>query len=185
MTTIIVHTALVALLIGFGVKVTQSILKHMDGKVARSTSNIFERYVKFPTIGICVGIDSTRATVGFEDTGARPLNATLDELQFVRHLENGYKPNIIQLAFPATLRASVHCNLRPLLFYPLNHFTRPIQSALSSLNFTFLQRIPLAMLPKLSARGNLVDLKTIYVLAHVAMLHQSLELLSITSPDGN
>ena len=96
MATIIVRTAMVALLIGFSVKVTQSVLKYMDGKVARSTSNIFERYVKFPTISICVGIDSAKATVGFEDTGTRPLNATLDELEFVRHLENGYKLNIIQ-----------------------------------------------------------------------------------------
>ena len=92
MTSICVRTAMVVLLIGFGIKAMQSVLQYMDGKVARSTSDIFERYVKFPTISICVGIDSARATIGFGDTGARPINATLDELQFVRHLKNGYEP---------------------------------------------------------------------------------------------
>ena len=84
-----VHTALAALLIGFGVKVAQSFLQYMEGRMARSTSGIFERHVQFPSISICVGIDSARATIGFEDTGARPINATLDEFQFVRHLNNG------------------------------------------------------------------------------------------------
>ena len=91
--SVIVHAVTLVLLVAFGVKVTQCVILFMEGKVARSTEGMFEQYVKFPTVRICIGISSPKAIIGFEDTGARPMNTTLEEFEFVRHLENGYAKN--------------------------------------------------------------------------------------------
>ena len=65
--------------------------------MARSTKDMFEQYVKFPTVSICIGSPYSEAIIGFEDTGARPMNTTLDTFQFVRHLKNGYAKKIMCL----------------------------------------------------------------------------------------
>ena len=107
-----VHIVMLALFIIFGVKVTQSVIEYMEGKVARSTKDMFEQYVKFPTISICIGIDDSEEVIGFEDLGTRPVNATLKEFQFARHMKNGYvlqpdpsySERPIQYFFPIQIR---------------------------------------------------------------------------------
>ena len=93
--SILVHAVTLALMIAFSVKVTQCMLEFMEGKVARSTKDMFEQYIKFPTVSICMGIDSSKAIIGFDDLGTRPMNATLDTFEFVRHLKNGYGKSFV------------------------------------------------------------------------------------------
>ena len=93
--SVLVYAVTLVLLVAFGVKVTQCVLEFMEGKVARSTKDMFEQYVKFPTVSICLGIDSHKAIIGFEDLGTRPMNATLDTFKFVRHLKNGYGKSFV------------------------------------------------------------------------------------------
>ena len=82
----LVNTVLLVLLLVFGGIVTQSLFHFMDGKVARSTKDMFDRYVKFPTISICIGGGDG---IGFDDMGLRPMNDTLDYFGFTRHFMNG------------------------------------------------------------------------------------------------
>ena len=82
-------TVLAILVLAFVGKVTQSLFHFMDGKVARSTGDMFDEYVEFPTISICMGEEGDSSSAGFKDLGTRPMNTTLDEFQFVRHFLNG------------------------------------------------------------------------------------------------
>ena len=93
--SVIVHAVTLVLLVVFGIKVTQCVLEFIEGNVARSTKDMFEQYIKFPTISICMGIDSSKAIIGFDDLGTRPMNATLDTFEFVRHLKNGYGKSFV------------------------------------------------------------------------------------------
>ena len=85
----LVNTVLLVLLLVFAGIITQSLFHFMDGKVARSTRDMFDRYVKFPTISVCIGISSTKSLIGFEDMGLRSMNDTLDYFKFIRHFKNG------------------------------------------------------------------------------------------------
>ena len=68
---VLVHAVMLVLLTAFGVKVTQCVLEFTDGKVARSTKDFFDQFVKFPTVGVCVGTGDAESLVGFGDMGAR------------------------------------------------------------------------------------------------------------------
>ena len=85
-----VHTVLLGLSVLFAGKAIQSLIEYRDGKVARSTQDMFDHYVTFPTISICIDSDTSKDPVGFEDTGKRPMNESLVYLRFFRHFKNGY-----------------------------------------------------------------------------------------------
>ena len=87
---LLLHTVLFGLTLTFVGKTIQSIIEYKAGKVSRSTQDIFDHYITFPTISVCLGSDSTRTIVGFNDTETRSINDSLDEFRFVRHFKNGY-----------------------------------------------------------------------------------------------
>ena len=82
------NTVLLVLVLVFAGKVLESLLYFMDGKVARSSRDMFDEYITFPSISICMG-EGDSSIKGFEDLGTRPMNTTLDEFSFVRHFMNG------------------------------------------------------------------------------------------------
>ena len=84
----LVNTVLLVLVLVFAGKVIESLLYFLDGKVARSSRDMFDEYVTFPSISICMG-EGDPSSKGFEDFGTRPMNTTLDEFEFVRHFKNG------------------------------------------------------------------------------------------------
>ena len=85
---LLINVVLACLQITFVVKVTQSVLNYLDAKVARSTKDMFDKYVKFPTIDVCMGIDHGDLATGFEHMGTRPINETLYSFEFVQHKSN-------------------------------------------------------------------------------------------------
>ena len=62
-------TVLAILVLAFVGKVTQSLFHFMDGKVARSTGDMFDEYVEFPTISICMGEEGDSSSAGFKRLG--------------------------------------------------------------------------------------------------------------------
>ena len=88
LSALLTNVVLACLQIFFAVKVTQSVLDYLDAKVARSTKDMFDKYVKFPTIDVCMGIDHGDLATGFEDMGSRPINETVKSFQFVQHTSN-------------------------------------------------------------------------------------------------
>ena len=85
-----VHTVLLGLSVLFAGKAIQSLIEYRDGKVARSTQDMFDDYITFPTISICLESKASRDLFQFEDMETRPLNESLVELKFFRHFKNGY-----------------------------------------------------------------------------------------------
>ena len=60
----------------------------IDPKVAISVEEMKSKYVKFPSISVCLDLDTDgEGEVGFREM--RPLNETFSFLHFVRHLDNG------------------------------------------------------------------------------------------------
>ena len=84
----LVNIVLFVLVMVFSGKVLESLIYFMDGKVARSSRDMFDDYVTFPSISICMG-EGDPSSKGFADLGTRPMNTTLDEFSFVRHFMNG------------------------------------------------------------------------------------------------
>ena len=88
LTRLFIHSVLLGLSLFFAGKTIQSLNEYRAGKVARSTRDMFDHYVTFPTISIC--LDSPAPDiVGFENTGTRPMNESFVELRFFRHFKNG------------------------------------------------------------------------------------------------
>ena len=87
---LLVHTVLLGLTIFFAYETLPSLTEFRAGKVARSTRDMFNNYIKFPTISLCLGESSDADNVGFDDMGTSPVNNSFVSLQFVRHFKNGY-----------------------------------------------------------------------------------------------
>ena len=95
---LLVHTVLLGLAIFFATVTIQSLIAYRAGKVARSTRDMFNPYIKFPAISLCLGTSSDEDIVGFEDMGTRPVNNSFVSLQFVRHFKNGYVNFLLSVA---------------------------------------------------------------------------------------
>ena len=72
----------------FAREVIVSFLKWREGKVGISMEEMKSKYVKFPSISVCLDLDADgEGEVGFRKM--RPLNETFSFLHFVRHFDNG------------------------------------------------------------------------------------------------
>ena len=90
LTRLLTYSVLLGLTLFFAGKTIQSLIEYRAGKVARSTQDMFDHYITFPTISICLDSDTSGDIVGFEDTGSRPMNESFVELRYYRHFKNGY-----------------------------------------------------------------------------------------------
>ena len=73
-----------------GSKISKCCTRHIriDPKVAISVEEMKSKYVKFPSISVCLDLDTDgEGEVGFREM--RPLNETFSFLHFVRHFDNG------------------------------------------------------------------------------------------------
>ena len=68
--------------------VIHSLIRWHEGLVGISRKEMKSKYAKFPSISICLGLDVKKDDIGFKEL--RPLNETLRDLSYVRHLSNGY-----------------------------------------------------------------------------------------------
>ena len=73
----------------FAREVIVSFIKWREGKVAISVEEMKSKYVKFPSISVCLDLDTDKGEIGFKRM--RPLNETFSFLHFVRHFDNGYE----------------------------------------------------------------------------------------------
>ena len=72
----------------FAREVIVSFIKWSDSKVAISVEEMKSKYVKFPSISVCLDVDTDgKGEKGFRKM--RPLNETFSFLHFVRHFDNG------------------------------------------------------------------------------------------------
>ena len=72
----------------FGYEAIVSFIKWHEGKVAISMKEVKSKYVKFPSISICLDQDVEKEKLGFKKI--RPLNETLRDIDYVTHFSNGY-----------------------------------------------------------------------------------------------
>ena len=80
-----------AIFVGLGTvfarEVIFSFMKWRDDKVAISVEEMKSKYVKFPSICVCLDVDEEKEEIGFKTTP--PLNESLSFVKFVRHFRNG------------------------------------------------------------------------------------------------
>ena len=55
--------------------------------MAISVEEMKSKYVKFPSICVCLDVDEEKEEIGFKTTP--PLNESLSFVKFVRHFSNG------------------------------------------------------------------------------------------------
>ena len=67
-----------------------SIIKWQEGKVAISVEEVKSKYIKFPSISVCLDMDTdnNKEELGF--TEMRPLNESFSFLKYSRHSVNGF-----------------------------------------------------------------------------------------------
>ena len=82
------YVVFLVLFLIFAVEVIISFIRWREGKVGLSITEVQSEYVKFPSISICIDQDAKKEELGFKQI--RPLNETLRDVDFVRHLNNGY-----------------------------------------------------------------------------------------------
>lgn len=69
-------------------EVIVSIMKWKGEKVSMSVEETKSKYVKFPSISICLDQDADKEEIGFKNM--MPINETFGFLHYVRHFDNGY-----------------------------------------------------------------------------------------------
>ena len=69
-------------------EVLHAFTRYQEGKVGISTKEMKSKYVKYPSVTICMDLDTKKKDLGFK--GMRPINETLRDIDFVRHYSNGY-----------------------------------------------------------------------------------------------
>ena len=85
---LLVYAIFLALVFIFANEVIKSFKRWGKGKLGLAITEVQSEYVKFPSISICIDEDAEKEELGFKQI--RPLNETLRDLDFVRHLNNGY-----------------------------------------------------------------------------------------------
>ena len=81
----------------FFYKVFNAFMRYQDGKVGTSTKEIKSKYVKYPSVTICLDLDTKKKDIGFKTM--RPINETLRDIKFVRHYSNGYAPTLYSVTY--------------------------------------------------------------------------------------
>ena len=71
----------------FANEVFSAFLKYNEGKLGISTKEMKSKYVKFPSVTICLDLDTKKKNISFRDLA--PINETLRDIDFVRHHSNG------------------------------------------------------------------------------------------------
>ena len=84
---LLVYALFLVLLVIFASEVIKSVKRWREGKLGLAITEVQSEYVKFPSISICIDQDAKKDELGFKQI--RPLNETLRDLDFVRHLNNG------------------------------------------------------------------------------------------------
>ena len=85
---LLVNAVFCALFIFLVFEITSSVLKYRENMVGRSTRDMHERYVKFPSISVCFDLDTKKKKLEFKEF--RPWNETFISLDFIWHHDNGY-----------------------------------------------------------------------------------------------
>ena len=77
------------LLAFFVYKVTNSYQTYQEYKIGNAVETVRHRYVKFPSVSVCLYDKRNRSSSGFNEV--RPLNETFVSLDYVVHFKNGYE----------------------------------------------------------------------------------------------
>ena len=85
---LLVHGVFLVLALIFLNEVTHAFVRYREGKVGISTKEMKSKYVKFPSVTICLDLDTRKKAIGFKEI--RPINETLQDIDFARHYSNGY-----------------------------------------------------------------------------------------------
>ena len=86
-TKLFVNAVFLVLALIFANEVIHAFLRFSEGKLGISTKEMKSKYVKFPSVTICLDLDTKKDNIGFKDMA--PINETLRDLDFVRHYSNG------------------------------------------------------------------------------------------------
>ena len=71
----------------FANEVIKAFMRYSEGKLGISTKEMKSKYVKFPSVTICLDLDTEKENIGFKEMA--PINETLKDLDYVRHYSNG------------------------------------------------------------------------------------------------
>ena len=90
---LLVNAVFLVLALIFANEVINAFMRYSEGKLGISTKEMKSKYVKFPSVTICLDLDTKKENNGFKDMA--PINETMRDLDFVRHYSNGqvYKCN--------------------------------------------------------------------------------------------
>ena len=81
-----VNLVFLVLALIFANEVIHAFLRFSEGKLEKSTKEMKSKYVKFPSVTICLDLDTKKDNIGFKDMS--PISETLRDLDFVRHYSN-------------------------------------------------------------------------------------------------
>ena len=84
---LLVNAVFLVLALIFANEVINAFMRYSEGKLGISTKEMKSKYVKFPSVTICLDLDTKKENNGFKDMA--PINETMRELDFVRHYRNG------------------------------------------------------------------------------------------------
>ena len=87
--TLIEYFVFVGLLTYFTTEVIICLLKFQEGIVGVGNREIYQRYVKFPSLSICTESKRNESVPGFDQIKTLNLNNTFLEIKYVLHYENG------------------------------------------------------------------------------------------------
>ena len=83
-----VNAVFLILALVFANEVIAAFLRYDEGKLGISTKEMKAKYVKYPSVTICLDLDTKKENNGFK--AMAPINKTMRDLDFVRHYNNGY-----------------------------------------------------------------------------------------------
>ena len=81
-----VNAVFLVLALIFANEVLSAFMRYSEGKLGISTKEMKSKYVKFPSVTICLDLDTKKENIGFKDMA--PINETMRDLDFVRHYSN-------------------------------------------------------------------------------------------------
>ena len=96
-TKLFVNAVFLGLALIFFNHINHAFIRYQEGKLGTSTKEMISKYVKYPSVTICLDLDTKKKDMGFK--GVKPINETLRNIDFVRHYSNGYASTLLSVAY--------------------------------------------------------------------------------------